>query len=273
MNGHTRRSARFVSVPDEQPGVEGQFTDGAAAFLSFLCANPSGDDVALAVVHGPLRALAATASAVYQAPVPGGARPDRRLRHARRHVAEVQLDLRRGAAHHVPHLQGEPDHHAVRGDLRRAGSPTTERRILQEAIRTPAGEPPFIITVPLAVKGLPIGVLCVHTPPRAELTTAEDRQLRGTAAALALWLYMHQVSEHSRARHPLPEPSPHVRITDRQIRILELVAQGRSAREIGEALQYSESTVKKDLMRLMSFLNVRDREAAVVRAREIGLLP
>jgi DNA-binding NarL/FixJ family response regulator len=101
----------------------------------------------------------------------------------------------------------------------------------------------------------------------------EERQLRGTAAALALWLYMHQVSERSRARHPLPEPSPHVRITDRQVRILELVAEGRSAREIGEALQYSESTVKKDLMRLMSFLNVRDREAAIARAREIGLLP
>ena len=57
-------------MPDEQPGAEGQFTDGAAAFLSFLCANPSGDDVALAVVHGPLRPLSATASAVYQAPVP-----------------------------------------------------------------------------------------------------------------------------------------------------------------------------------------------------------
>ena len=116
-------------------------------------------------------------------------------------------------------------------------------------------------------------MLCVHTPPRDNLTAAEDRQLRGTAAALALWLYMHQVSEQSRARHPLPQPSPHVRITDRQVRILELVAEGRSAREIGEALQYSESTVKKDLMRLMSFLNVRDREAAIARAREIGLLP
>jgi len=48
-------------VPDEQPGVDGQFTDGTAAFLSFLSANPSGDDVALAldVLAAALRRLAA----------------------------------------------------------------------------------------------------------------------------------------------------------------------------------------------------------------------
>lgn len=259
-------------MPDEQPGADGQFTDGAAAFLSFLCANPSGDDVALAVVHGPLRPLAATASAVYQAPVPEelaliGAfgMPDVTWqKYSSISVAAPLTTCRTFRENRIIMRSGATSGSWFADD---------ERRVLQDAIRTPAGEPPFIITVPLAVKGLPIGVLCVHTPPRDDLTTVEDRQLRGTAAALALWLYMHQVSEHSRTRHPLPEPSPHVRITDRQVRILELVAQGRSAREIGEALQYSESTVKKDLMRLMSFLNVRDREAAIIRAREIGLLP
>jgi DNA-binding CsgD family transcriptional regulator len=259
-------------MPEEQPGVTGQFTDGAVAFLSFLCANPSGDDVALAVVHGPLRTLGATASAVYQAPDPQelsliGAfgMPDVTWqKYSSISVAAPLTTCRTFRENRLIVRSGESSGSWFAED---------ERRILQAAIRTPEGRAPVIITVPLAVKGLPIGVLCVHTPPRGELTTAEDQQLRGTAGALALWLYMHQVSEHSRARHPLPEPSPHVRITDRQVRILELVAEGRPAREIGATLQYSESTVKKDLMRLMSFLNVRDREAAIARAREIGLLP
>lgn len=259
-------------MPDEQPVIEGQLTDGAAAFLSFLCANPRGDDVALAVVHGPLRPLAATASAIYQAPAPEelaliGAfgMPDVTWqKYSSISVAAPLTTCRTFRENRLIMRSGATSGGWFTDD---------ERRILQDAILTPAGEAPFIITVPLAVKGLPIGVLCVHTPPREGLTTVEERQVRGTASALALWLYMHQVSESSRARHPLPEPSPHVRITDRQVRVLELVAQGRSAREIGEALQYSESTVKKDLMRLMSFLNVRDREAAITRAREIGLLP
>ncbi len=259
-------------MPSEQPEVEGQFNDGAVSFLSFLCANPTGDDVALAVVHGPLRPLAAKALAIYQAPVPDElaligafAMPDVTWqKYSSISVAAPLTTCRTFRENRLIMRSGATSGSWFAED---------ERRILQDALRTPSGESPCIITVPLAVKGLPIGVMCVHTPPRDGLTTAEERQLRGAGAALALWLYMHQVSEHSSSRHPLPKPSPHVRITDRQVRILELVAEGRSAREIGVALRYSESTVKKDLMALMSFLNVRDREAAISRAREIGLLP
>lgn len=257
-------------MPDAR--VEGQFTEGAAAFLSFLCANPSGDDVALAVVHGPLRPLAATASAIYQAAEPEeltliGAfgMPD--VTWQKYSAISVAAPLNTCRTFRENRIVTRP------GNASGSWFTDAERAILQSSIRTPAGEPPFIITVPLAVKGLPIGVLCIHTPPRETLSAADDLQLRGAASALALWLYMHRVSEQSRARHPLPEPSPHVRITDRQVRILELVAEGRSSREISEELSYSESTVKKDLMRLMAFLNARDREAAIARARDIGLLP
>ena len=258
-------------MPDQHALETGAFTEGASAFLSFLCANPLGDDVALAVVHGPLRPLGATASAIYEAPAPDelaliGAfgMPDVTWqKYSAISVAAPLTTCRTFRENRIIARSGRESGTWFAED---------EQEVLQASMRTPGGEPPFIITVPLAVKGLPIGVLCVHTPPREALSAAEDLQLRGAASAMGLWLYMHQVSERSRSRHPLPEPSPHVRITPRQLQILHLVAEGRSSREISVALSYSESTVKKDLMGLMSFLNVRDREAAIARARDIGLL-
>lgn len=251
--------------------VDGQFTDGATAFLAFLAANPDADDVARACVHGPLRPLGAFASAVYMASTPADLTligtyemPD--ITWQRYSAISVAAPLNTCRAFRENRIVVRP--------ASQSGSwfNDAERRTLQGALSSGAVAEPWIVTVPLAVKGLPIGVLCAHLP-RAPAAASDDRQLRGTGAAMALWLYLRQISEQAPHRHPVPTPSPHVRITDRQLQVLTLVAQGRSAREIAEELRYSESTVKKDLMGLMAFLNVRDRDTAVARAREIGLLP
>lgn len=251
--------------------VDGQFTDGATAFLAFLAANPDADDVARACVHGPLRPLGAFASAVYMASTPADLTligtyemPD--ITWQRYSAISVAAPLNTCRAFRENRIVVRP--------ASQSGSwfNDAERRTLQGALSSGAVAEPWIVTVPLAVKGLPIGVLCAHLP-RAPAAASDDRQLRGTGAAMALWLYLRQISEQAPHRHPVPTPSPHVRITDRQLQVLSLVAQGRSAREIAEELRYSESTVKKDLMGLMAFLNVRDRDTAVARAREIGLLP
>lgn len=251
--------------------VDGQFTDGATAFLAFLAANPDADDVARACVHGPLRPLGAFASAVYMASTPADLTligtyemPD--ITWQRYSAISVAAPLNTCRAFRENRIVVRP--------ASQSGSwfNDAERRTLQGALSSGAVAEPWIVTVPLAVKGLPIGVLCAHLP-RPPAAASDDRQLRGTGAAMALWLYLRQISEQAPHRHPVPTPSPHVRITDRQLQVLSLVAQGRSAREIAEELRYSESTVKKDLMGLMAFLNVRDRDTAVARAREIGLLP
>ncbi len=251
--------------------VDGQFTDGATAFLAFLAANPDADDVARACVHGPLRPLGAFASAVYMASTPADLTligtyemPD--ITWQRYSAISVAAPMNTCRAFRENRIVVRP--------ASQSGSwfNDAERRTLQGALSSGAVAEPWIVTVPLAVKGLPIGVLCAHLP-RPPAAASDDRQLRGTGAAMALWLYLRQISEQAPHRHPVPTPSPHVRITDRQLQVLSLVAQGRSAREIAEELRYSESTVKKDLMGLMAFLNVRDRDTAVARAREIGLLP
>ncbi|MFE1169606.1 AAA family ATPase [Nocardiopsis sp. NPDC058789] len=99
-----------------------------------------------------------------------------------------------------------------------------------------------------------------------------------------------------RARHALPDPdghaatspaperaalpagptpaagSPPAGLTPREVEVLVEVARGSSNREVGEALFISGKTVSVHLSNAMGKLGVRNRTAAVARARELGLV-
>jgi DNA-binding CsgD family transcriptional regulator len=62
------------------------------------------------------------------------------------------------------------------------------------------------------------------------------------------------------------------RLTPRQHQVLELLAHGRSTRQIAEALQISEATVRNHIRHLLSELDVRTRLEAVVVAFRNGWL-
>jgi LuxR family maltose regulon positive regulatory protein len=66
---------------------------------------------------------------------------------------------------------------------------------------------------------------------------------------------------------PLEEP-----LSQREIKVLQLLAQGLSNREIGERLFLALDTVKGHNRSLFSKLQVQRRTEAVARARELGLL-
>ena len=61
-------------------------------------------------------------------------------------------------------------------------------------------------------------------------------------------------------------------LTPRQVRILQLLAEGRSAAEIATRLQISHGTAKADLGRVYQRLGVSDRAAAVAIAMRRGLI-
>ena len=67
---------------------------------------------------------------------------------------------------------------------------------------------------------------------------------------------------------PLPEEEP----TDRELEVLELVAEGLSNKGIAQQLGISEHTVKFHLNAVMGKLGVQSRTAAVVRAARLGLI-
>ena len=61
-------------------------------------------------------------------------------------------------------------------------------------------------------------------------------------------------------------------LSDREIEVLNLVAQGASNKAIGRQLHISEATVKTHLIHIFEKLEVPDRTAAVTTALKRGIL-
>lgn len=68
----------------------------------------------------------------------------------------------------------------------------------------------------------------------------------------------------------LPEPSEFSRLTSREAEILELLADGMNNRQIARRLFLAEKTVRNYVSRIFTKLEVHDRAAAVLRARDAG---
>lgn len=62
-------------------------------------------------------------------------------------------------------------------------------------------------------------------------------------------------------------------ITARERQVLQLLADGRSNKEIAARLELSPNTVKTHVARLFEKLQVSRRTEAILLARELGLLP
>ena len=72
-----------------------------------------------------------------------------------------------------------------------------------------------------------------------------------------------------RRRDPVAkEPNPMDDLSKREEDILKLVAQGKSNREVGEALELQEKTVKHYMTSILQKLQVRNRVEAAMLARE-----
>ena len=65
----------------------------------------------------------------------------------------------------------------------------------------------------------------------------------------------------------MPEP-----LTPRETEVIRLMAGGYSNREIAQALNKSEGTIKNHVSNILSKLSVRDRTRAVLKAIELGML-
>ena len=64
-----------------------------------------------------------------------------------------------------------------------------------------------------------------------------------------------------------------LRISDREFEVLELLAAGRSNKEIARQLGVSPNTVKTHVARLFEKLQASRRTDAIAKARELGLVP
>jgi DNA-binding NarL/FixJ family response regulator len=62
-------------------------------------------------------------------------------------------------------------------------------------------------------------------------------------------------------------------ISSRELEVLELLAAGRSNKEIARRLDVSPNTVKTHVTKLFAKLEARRRTEAILRARELGMIP
>ena len=61
-------------------------------------------------------------------------------------------------------------------------------------------------------------------------------------------------------------------ISEREMQVLELLAAGRSNKEIANRLEVSPNTVKTHVAKLFDKLEVKRRTEAILRARELGMI-
>ncbi len=74
-------------------------------------------------------------------------------------------------------------------------------------------------------------------------------------------------SRDSAGQGDLAEP-----LTERELEVLQLMAQGLSNQEIAEQLIISRGTVKNHVSNLLGKLDVRDRTQAVIKAQELNMV-
>ena len=69
-----------------------------------------------------------------------------------------------------------------------------------------------------------------------------------------------------------PHASQRLGISERELEVLELLAAGRSNKEIARHLDVSPNTIKTHVTRLFEKLGARRRTQAILRARELGVI-
>jgi len=79
--------------------------------------------------------------------------------------------------------------------------------------------------------------------------------------------FARMTSSAPRTLSSLDEP-----LSEREVDILRLLAQGLTNREIAQRLYLAEGTVKNYVTNILSKIGVRDRTQAALRARDLGLL-
>jgi DNA-binding NarL/FixJ family response regulator len=102
----------------------------------------------------------------------------------------------------------------------------------------------------------------------AVLSAARGESVLQPSVAAKVVARFAQLDDAPRSR---PQPLV-VPLSDRELEVLRLVADGRSNREIATALFLAEGTVKNHVTNVLGKLGARDRTQAALRARALDLL-
>jgi DNA-binding NarL/FixJ family response regulator len=109
--------------------------------------------------------------------------------------------------------------------------------------------------------------------PGEEIVTAIRQAARGAGALLSPAVTRRLIERFARQRTAPTVASRRLAdLTQRELEVMKLVAQGLSNSEIAGSLSLSQATVKTHVARILMKLDLRDRVQAVVLAYESGLV-
>lgn len=114
------------------------------------------------------------------------------------------------------------------------------------------------------------GFLLKTTPP-SELVAA-IRKVAAGESCLGPTVTRRLIEQFVTRPGPAERQAILFELSEREVAVLRLLAQGNSNAEIGQALYISQATVKTHVSRVLSKVGARDRLQAVIVAYEAGLL-
>jgi PAS domain S-box-containing protein len=96
------------------------------------------------------------------------------------------------------------------------------------------------------------------------------RDAQGVHDTLEMARGLIQLSSKKDAPAPVRRGAP--ALTPRQLEVLRLLSEGRSAKEIGQELYLSQATVRNHIRSLLQALGAHSQLEALAKARDLGLL-
>jgi DNA-binding CsgD family transcriptional regulator len=114
--------------------------------------------------------------------------------------------------------------------------------------------------------------LSYFEPTVAKLSTALGHEAFAGAWQSGTLLWVEDVIVEAIALTTSPRPSPPYRLTQRELEVLRLLAQGQSNREISDQLFISPSTAARHVANIFAKLDVDSRSKAAAFAHQHGLI-
>ena len=241
---------------------------GLPQFLNFVSSHPGPDAVAQAIVAGPLASLGAVecslATWVNGRLETVGMSDDLHRARARPLTVPTHVDLPLVRALHTCEVVVIPMNRLL------TEYPSLEPLTHIWGTSVPEGDRSSVLCSPILSGGVSVGAWWCTLPESVEFGPRETMLVQGLSSALGLWL------THPRTLPLIPVESRHrtgeASLSDRQVQILTLVRTGKTNREIGRVLGFSESTIKLELRHLMDVFRLGNRMELAQRAASLGLL-
>lgn len=137
----------------------------------------------------------------------------------------------------------------------------------------PTGHEVVSSCLPVSKGAEPTGCLIINRQPGSKQVSIADHAMSAIAKITAIWIDSLGVTNHNGNSHPNTGsmPSPET-LTDRQLTVLRLMAEGKTNAQIAQELILSESTIRQETVKVYRALSVGSRTEASKRALHLGLL-